>query len=115
MRDDSPFDPPRPPKPSALETLGLGAAAVALVVADACTGSVLRTLASIPAGGDQEPIDVAQLERSIPGLTETAAPTQAPDGNVVCSRCATAVPFESMSLNEHGYFCASCARAVTPG
>jgi hypothetical protein len=39
----------------------------------------------------------------------TAPPRVTAAGTVLCTRCSAAVPFHSMALNEHGYFCPTCS------
>ena len=34
------------------------------------------------------------------------------EGNVPCTRCKMIVPYATMSLNEHGSFCAPCAAGL---
>ena len=113
-KPETSFDPPRPPEQSVVETVAVvagGVAAIgALVMADVATGGLLGALGGIPGGGDStRPIDVEALERAIPGLAQTAPPQFTADQRVVCTGCAAAVRFDSMSLNEDGYFCARCA------
>lgn len=55
---------------------------------------------------------MAAVAARIPGLAETAAPRVTIDHDVACTRCATPVPYASMSLNEHGYFCSACAASM---
>ncbi len=110
----SPFDPPRPPEQSALGTAGIVAGGVgalgAFVVIDQCTGGLLGALTSLPSCGDEPaPIDVNALLQAMPELAATAPPQLTADRRALCTRCAAAVEFASMSLNEHGYFCAACA------
>ncbi len=106
----SDFDPPQPPEPSALETavtvggvVALGAAAVALGV------DGLLMAGNFPGWDEQEPIDVQALEKAVPGLDTTSAPDFSENARALCSNCQAAVPYESMALNEHGYFCVRCA------
>jgi hypothetical protein len=93
--------------------MAAGVAAFGAAVAlDVCTGGVLSTLAVIPGVGDEQPIDLAALEASVPGLAETSAPQFTDDQKAACTQCAKAVPFAAMSLSEHGYFCVTCAEQL---
>jgi hypothetical protein len=56
-----------------------------------------------------EPINLAP---SLVTIAETAAPVDDGEGNAQCTRCTRLVPYASMWLNEDGYFCAACAKAV---
>jgi hypothetical protein len=110
----SPFDPPRPPDQSARDTAGIIAGGVgalgAFVVLDHCTGGLLGALTSLPScDDDPAPIDVNALLQAMPELAATAPPELTADRKALCTRCAAAVDFASMSLSEHGYFCATCA------
>ncbi len=105
----SDFDAPLPPEPSALETaatiggvVALGAAVIALGADD-----VLR-MVNIPGWSEQESIDVQALEKAVPGLDKTSAPEFSDSSQALCSSCTKAVPYDSMAINEHGYFCVSC-------
>jgi hypothetical protein len=115
------FDPPHPPGSTA-QTAGIMAAGVAgfgaFLVVDALTGGVLHEVlhvARFPDFGSPdrpEPVDVASLLAAMPSLAETAPPRLTSDHNVLCTRCSSAVPYSTMALNEHGYFCAPCAASM---
>jgi len=108
---DSPFDPPKPKDASVLETAGVIAAGFGAIAIDIATGGVLSTLASIPGGGDDNgPPDIGPLLATI---ADTGAPEHDGEGNAVCTRCADRVPYASMSLDAHGYFCPSCVAQLT--
>lgn len=107
-----PFDAPTPEPPSTAEVIGTAAAAVGVIAADVATGGLLSTLASIPApsSDDNKPVDITPLLATI---ADTSAPARDADGNAACSRCNAYVAYETMSLNEQGYFCAACAATLT--
>jgi len=107
-----PFDAPTPEPPSAAEVIGTAAAAIGVIAADVATGGILSTLASIPApsAANNEPVDLAPLLATI---ADTSAPARDANSNAACSRCSGYVPYETMSLNEHGYFCTVCAAKLT--
>lgn len=99
-------DPPAEPEGVSPVVVAAGtAAAVGFVALDVATGglaSLIAHVGSLPAPWIDPP---AHTPVEMAG---TGAPEQRSDGSVVCTRCATAVPYETMSLNEHGYFCAAC-------
>ena len=99
-----PADPPAGPEAVSPVTVALGmVAVVGLVAIDTVTGGLLSFLDAIPGGGaDADPPVVP------PPPDGTAAPSRRVDGTVACTRCARAVPYHSMALNEHGYFCPRC-------
>lgn len=104
------FSPPQPPEPGSLETavtiggvVAFGAALVALGV----DGIILS--GNIPWIDDQAPTDVKALEKAVPGLDETSPPNIRENTQALCSNCSKQVPYKSMALNEHGYFCVSCS------
>jgi hypothetical protein len=105
---DDPFEPPRPEGVSAGEMVAGTASLLGIVVLDTLTGGLLTALTAIPDCGG------ARAPAAAPGPS-TALPVsqQRPDGLVTCTRCAAAVPYESMSLNQDGYFCGACAAAMT--
>jgi hypothetical protein len=104
-----PFEAPTPTTSTA-ETVGVLAVAGGLLAADMATGGLLSALASIPAPADDDkPVDLAPLLATI---ADTAPPVDDGEGNVQCTRCTHLVPYETMSLNEDGYFCERCAAAV---
>ena len=45
-------------------------------------------------------------------LDATRAPELHGDGSATCTGCDAVVPFDSMSIDERGYFCAGCSRAL---
>jgi hypothetical protein len=45
-------------------------------------------------------------------LAVTAAPRTAADGSVACTHCGAFVSWDSMSIDDRGYFCTTCATAV---
>ncbi|HTJ46761.1 MAG TPA: hypothetical protein VL463_31860 [Kofleriaceae bacterium] len=105
------FDPPLPPKEPATTIVArtAGLSVLAILVA------FLRPLAIflVPFAlftkprrrrGEPPPLIV-------PDLTDTRAPQQVA-GGVACTGCDAVVPFESMSIDERGYFCAGCARTM---
>jgi hypothetical protein len=102
---------PGPPTPGTTAgDLFAGTAAVAGFVAlDVVTGGLFSMVTSLPGGFprsgdtyDGPPLFVP------PGLHGTAAPAVDAEGLVACTRCQRRVPYASMALNEHGYFCARC-------
>ncbi len=103
---DSPFDPPKPPQISAAETSGAIAGVVVIGAVDIATGGLFSAIAAIPGSADSGPPDI---QAGLDSIRDTGAPPRDADGNVACSRCGTFVSWASMSLNEHGYFCAACA------
>jgi hypothetical protein len=107
-----PFDAPTPEPPSTAEVIGTTAAAIGVIAADVATGGLLSTLAGIPSPScdEKRPVDITPLLATI---ADTSAPARDADGNAACSRCGEHVPYETMSLNEHGYFCARCAATLT--
>lgn len=90
-----------------METAGAVAGFVGLAAVDIATGGLLSAIAAIPGGSDPEPEPFV----FDPTLAGTALPPRDADGNVACSRCGTFVSWASMSLNEHGYFCAACVNS----
>lgn len=62
-------------------------------------------------GHDGEPPSAAPVV-----VVDTAAPIAGECGNapcnMECTRCGDLVAYESMSLNEDGYFCAWCTAAL---
>lgn len=105
-----PFEPP-PPEPAVADTalaVGVGIGVVAL---DILTGGFLSGLSAIPGGprDGTEPIDLAPILATI---ADTGAPVDDGEGNAQCTRCTHLVPYATMSLNEDGYFCAPCAKAI---
>ncbi len=89
-------------------TAGQIVAATGLIALDVVTGGVVSALAAIPGG---PPPDSTPSPAYLAELAETTAPPQRlDDGRFACTGCGAAVPFEAMSLDEHGYFCVSCAR-----
>lgn len=102
---------PLPPTPgvTAGEVLAGTAALAGLTALDVVTGGLLSVLGSLPGGlprsgdtYDGPPLHVP------PDLHHTAAPAADAEGRVACTRCRRRVPYASMALNEHGYFCATC-------
>jgi hypothetical protein len=107
--DDRPrFEPPPPPETSALETAGHVAAVVGIAALDLATGGILDAMSSLPGV-------VGPSYGPPPDLSDTAPPTRVAGDRVACTRCGTAVPYESMSLDEHGYFCAGCVAVLREG
>jgi len=108
------FEPPAPPVEPRLRTGGRIVLLTVLVVLIYPLWVVLNPIFVILGLLDKDrfkpypgrPVQVP------PDLAQTAAPVRAVDGRVVCSGCGAAVPFASMSLNEHGYFCPRCAQAA---
>jgi hypothetical protein len=118
------FDPPVPPKERAIvvvaRTAGLTALAIAwlilrmtwLYVVVLAVGALVALVRHAQGyrpvrrrRGDPPPFVVP------PDLHLTAAP-EVVDGGVACCGCDAVVPFDSMSINEDGYFCRACARAA---
>lgn len=112
-----PFEPPPPDSPTKLETAATVAAGVALVPVMVLAEPVLRALA-IPAlfGADDElPFDAEaqRLALHACGAANTEPPVTDENGDVQCAECSQFVPYSTMSLNENGCFCASCASKLT--
>jgi hypothetical protein len=105
-----PFEPPTP-EPSTGETALAVGAGFGVIALDIVTAGFLSGLDAIPSlSRDPEaPIDLAPLLATI---ADTAAPVDDGEGNVQCTRCTQLVPYATMSLNEDGYFCAACVKAV---
>lgn len=105
-----PFEPPAPEPGVADIALAVGAG-FAVVALDIVTGGILSGLNAIPGGArdGSEPIDLAPLLATI---ADTGAPVDDGEGNARCTRCTHLVPYSTMSLNEDGYFCAPCAKAI---
>jgi len=100
-----PFDPPPPPPVSAAEVAAAMAAQVAAIAIHEATSGWTDVLT----WRRRDPHPPLQIP---PDLHETAPPRVAENGGVECSGCDAVVPFETMSINEHGYFCPGCARAM---
>lgn len=98
--------PPGPQGVTAGEVVAGTAVVVGLMALDAVSGGVIGALAALP-GGRTDDYDGPPLVVP-PDLHRTAAPVLGADGLVACTRCQRRVAFASMSINEHGYFCASC-------
>jgi len=78
-------------------------AVVGLAVVDVATGGLMSGLPDFFAGqSSPEPVEAAAV------LEGTSAPVVHSDGLVECSRCRAAADYTTLSLNEHGYFCARC-------
>ena len=112
-----PFEPPQPDTPTKLETAATVAAGVALVPVAMLAEPVLRAL-SIPAlfgADDPEPFDAEaqRLALHACGAANTEPPVTDENGDVQCAECAEFVPYATMSLNEDGCFCATCAAKLT--
>ena len=103
-----PADPPAGPEAVSPVTVPLGmVAVVGLVAVDTVTGGLLSFLDAIPGGGGGGGDDDGPPLLP-PPPDGTAAPSRRGAATVVCTRCARAVPYHSMALNEHGYFCPRC-------
>lgn len=102
------FDPPQPETPSALETAGMIGGGVVLLALAAVIGPLPDF-----GGGllPDPPFDDEARARALRacGADQARAPQRDPHGSAQCTGCAAFVPYASMSLNEDGYFCASCA------
>ena len=106
----SPFDPPAPEPVSPIEIVGGMAFLAGIAIVDVATGGLLSLLDVVPspqgaAFGGGAPAS---------GVITTGTATLNKDGcgNVQCTRCSVYVAYQSMSLNEHGYFCSRCTAAL---
>ena len=100
---------PEPPGPESVSaavvvggtvaTIGIAALYPVLELAAGVVGLV-DWVAGAGAGDTPSPITA--------DVTGTQPPVQTDAGLVSCTRCDRAVPWATMSLNEHGYFCAGC-------
>ena len=104
--------PPEPtPVTAAQGAAGLVAVAGA-VAADIATGGLVSAVLSVPGFGEGETQDPHDDPRIQAALAGTAAPVLDRDGKAPCTRCGQSIPFASMSLCEHGYFCSGCAHTA---
>lgn len=115
-----PFDPPAPEPVSALEVVGGVALTIGVVAANEATGGLLSLLVDAPAllvGALARHDEPPSAECVV--IADTAAPIAGERGNapcnMECTRCGELVTYESMSLNEDGYFCSWCAAALGSG
>ena len=100
----SAFDPPPPPDSAEHARDVVGFAAVVALDHFLFGG----WLSMIPGWRDDEhAVDIRALEAQTPGLDQTAPPVRGPNGSL-CTGCDARVPYESMAINEEGYFCADC-------
>ncbi len=115
-RSDGPFawepeDPPPPiPPPLSLGTsLLYGAGLMALAALRVGSHGIFSLLVRIIelVTRDRRPVEDV-LPAALATIEGTGPPAVRGDGLVECTRCAAAVPFETMALNEHGYFCRRC-------
>jgi len=100
-----PFDPPAPPPLSKAELAGALVAVAAFAVVDQLTGGIISGLGSLPGSSL---FAGAQAALPDPGT----GPAKNRNGDVECTRCRAFVPWSTMFLDEHGYFCSPCADAI---
>ena len=106
---------PEPTPVTAAEGVAGVVAVAGAVAADIATGGLVSSILSLPAFGDGETQDPHDDPRIQAALAGTAAPVLDRDGTAPCTRCGQSVPFSSMSLCEHGYFCSACAHTEPGG
>lgn len=99
-------EPPGPESVSAAVVVGGTVAAIGLAalepVIDLAAG--VAGLVGWAAGvGDDD--DRPRVAVDVAG---TRPPVRVAGGSVACTRCGRAVSWETMSLNQHGYFCSTC-------
>jgi hypothetical protein len=110
-----PFEPPTPetaPTMTRKQTAAAVAAGLGLVALEVVLGGLLEAVLM--------PLAIFSRKTTGPDMTpllatigDTSAPVDDTEGNVQCSRCNQFVPYATMSLNEDGYFCATCAAQLT--
>ena len=112
-----PFEPPQPEQPTKLETAARVAGGVGLVAVAVIAEPVLRVLsiAGLFAADEPEPFDheAQQLALHACGAANTSPPVTDELNHVQCAECSEFVPYDTMSLNENGCFCARCASRLT--
>jgi len=106
-----PFEPPTPESKVADTALALGVGAGAIAL-DIVTGGLLTGLSDVPGGSSRDPNEPIDLAPLLATIADTGAPVDDGEGNVQCTRCTHLVPYATMSLNEDGYFCETCAKAI---
>lgn len=94
----NPFEPPKPPAGDGVDVH------VGVVIASTNPARV-GTL-------DVDVYDVLPPAFDEHAHLGTMAPERDARGNVQCGRCATFVPYSTMSLSEDGAFCDPCADAL---
>lgn len=52
--------------------------------------------------------DIRRAEKAA-GLEHTSAPAKTENNLISCTKCGEKAPFEAISVNEDGYFCAQCS------
>lgn len=110
-RRKAPFDPPLPEPVTPAVVVGGVALLVGLVALDHVTGGLLGTLSALPGPAQRvaSPEELAALASQ--DTAGTSAPALDARGHAPCTACGRRVAYASMSLNEDGYFCPSCATA----
>lgn len=105
-----PFEPPPPGRPTTTETAGRIVAGVGVVAAAAVlpTFDGLGRVVGLFVDIEEPPFD-QQAALAACGADATEPPVTDELNHVQCARCSEFVPYESMSLNEDGCFCAGCA------
>jgi hypothetical protein len=108
--DWCPASPMPPTPPTSAGDFFAGTAVVAGFVAlDVVTGGLFSMVSSLPGDFPRSGDSYDGPPLAVPtDLHTTAAPRREADGLVACSRCQRRVPYASMAINEHGYFCAKC-------
>jgi hypothetical protein len=109
------FAPPTPetsPTTTPAQTAGAIVAGFGIIAADIALGGLISSVSAIPSFASDKP-----SQPDITPLLATIADTRAPigdgRGNVNCTGCADLVPYATMSLDEHGYFCVNCTDRLT--
>ncbi len=97
------------PQPvSAGEVAAGSALALGLAAADYATGGLLGLVAAVGRFSDDADDSGAPAPKIPADLHLSAPPQLGSDGQVACRACQRRVPYASMVLNEHGYFCSGC-------
>ena len=90
-------------------TVGKVAGALGLLALDYITFGAVESIAGL-----RKAWSVDQPHAPDPVVPEnmglTSAPVRTIKGEVLCSACLRPVPFETMTIDEHGYFCSNCKK-----
>lgn len=97
------------PQPvSAGEVAAGSALALGFAAVDYATGGLIGLVAQVGSFSADRDDSVAPAPKIPADLHLSAPPQLGSDGLVACRACQRRVPYASMVLNEHGYFCSRC-------